>query len=168
MPYVERDGTLKVIGLYGSPQPGKAEELLRETDPEVVAFYIDADKASKAREINLAFQDAVLRGIQSSALGTPHHYPMNGGKQNVEGQLDLVAAAAANVDVVYTCTEVATRTEARRLHTAAQMRQVMLDGLALKQTYIGKKSGLFAQIRAVDSTGKTYDQAKAELDAIVW
>ena len=46
--------------------------------------------------------------------------------------------------------------------------QVLLDALVLKQTYIDKKRALLSQIRAVDATGKTYAQTKAELDAIVW
>lgn len=38
MPYVERDGTTAIVGLYARPQPARAEELLADDDPEVVAF----------------------------------------------------------------------------------------------------------------------------------
>lgn len=38
MPYVERDGGNNIIGVYARPQPGTAEELLADNDPEVLAF----------------------------------------------------------------------------------------------------------------------------------
>jgi hypothetical protein len=38
MPYVSRDDSASINGLYANPQPGYAEEYLPDDDPEVVAF----------------------------------------------------------------------------------------------------------------------------------
>jgi hypothetical protein len=38
MVYVQRDADENICGLYANPQPGYAEELLPENDPEVVAY----------------------------------------------------------------------------------------------------------------------------------
>jgi hypothetical protein len=38
MPYVSRDDSGNINGLYANPQPGYAEEFLPDDDPEVVAF----------------------------------------------------------------------------------------------------------------------------------
>lgn len=38
MPYVERNQGGDVKGVYARRQPGRAEELLPDTDPEVMAF----------------------------------------------------------------------------------------------------------------------------------
>ncbi len=43
MPYVERTDSGDVKGLYARPQPGRAEELLDDNDPEVLAFNLNAD-----------------------------------------------------------------------------------------------------------------------------
>src|SRR6266850_2680425 len=38
MPYAQRDAQLKICGLFGSPQPGLAEEYLADDSPEVLAY----------------------------------------------------------------------------------------------------------------------------------
>jgi hypothetical protein len=38
MPYVSRDGSDSINGLYANLQPGFAEEYLPDDDPDVVAF----------------------------------------------------------------------------------------------------------------------------------
>jgi hypothetical protein len=38
MPYVSRDGSDSINGLYANLQPGFAEEYLPDDDPEVMAF----------------------------------------------------------------------------------------------------------------------------------
>lgn len=38
MPYVSRDDSGKINGLYANPQPGFGEEYLPDDDPQVVAF----------------------------------------------------------------------------------------------------------------------------------
>lgn len=42
MPYVQRDATKKVTGLYALSQPGYAEEFLPDTSPEVVSYLSPA------------------------------------------------------------------------------------------------------------------------------
>lgn len=38
MPFVQRDAQKNIIGLYNRPQPGYAEEFVREDQAEVAAF----------------------------------------------------------------------------------------------------------------------------------
>ena len=38
MPFVERDASGLVVGLYAQPQPRRAEEFLEDGHPDVVAF----------------------------------------------------------------------------------------------------------------------------------
>lgn len=38
MPYVSRDGSNNVTGLFARPQPGRATEFLADDDAEVVAY----------------------------------------------------------------------------------------------------------------------------------
>jgi len=38
MPYVQRDGSNNIIGLFANLQPGRAEEFLAEDNAEVIAY----------------------------------------------------------------------------------------------------------------------------------
>ncbi len=46
MPYVERDAENNIVGIYNVPQPGIAEELLADNDPEVITFRKPTPKAA--------------------------------------------------------------------------------------------------------------------------
>lgn len=50
MPYVERDGSNNIKGLYANEQPGYAEEYLPDDDPEVLAFVAKIDVLNQQRQ----------------------------------------------------------------------------------------------------------------------
>lgn len=50
MPYVERDPSNSIKGLYANAQPGYAEEYLPEDDPEVLAFVALIDVFNQQRQ----------------------------------------------------------------------------------------------------------------------
>lgn len=47
MPYVERDGSNKIVGVYNVSQPGRAEEFLAEDDPEIFGLELAAARGVK-------------------------------------------------------------------------------------------------------------------------
>jgi len=49
MPYVQRDGSSNITGLYANPQPGYATEFLADTDPAVIAFLNPPPTADQIR-----------------------------------------------------------------------------------------------------------------------
>jgi len=75
--------------------------------------------------------------FESSALGTPHYY-----KSDVDGQINIIGAVMAGVDMYYSCADV-NGVVKMRYHTAAQISQVFQDGVTFKQTimnnYYAKK-----------------------------
>jgi hypothetical protein len=81
MPYVQRDGSGTINGLFANPQPSFAEEYLPDDNPEVVAFLnqtpvmppdanarIDAGIAAAVLTAAVAMRDAVHAIPHSGAL----------------------------------------------------------------------------------------------------
>ena len=95
----------------------------------------EAIKVAKG-EINIACEAAILVGFVSAALGADHTYD-----SSERDQLNLVGAGNAGVDLPYTCTD-ANSVKAEVLHTALQIRQVYLDGLAFKSMQLSKARAL--------------------------
>jgi hypothetical protein len=56
MPYVSRDGSDSINGLYANLQPGFAEEYLPDNDPEVMAF----SESTKPQPPGPSTEDQVL------------------------------------------------------------------------------------------------------------
>jgi hypothetical protein len=108
----------------------------------------------KIEELNAACRAAIIGGFTSSALGAPHRYD----SEEVD-QLNLIGAVATGGDLVYRCTD-ALGVKDWRLHTAAQLHQVLADGAARKGALLHQASSLKAQ--AAEAT--TYEL----LQAIVW
>jgi len=67
MPFIQRDAAGKITGLYVNPQPGYAEEVLPDDDPQVIAFRTEhpiptellaqADSRTEAKEIRRLMED---------------------------------------------------------------------------------------------------------------
>lgn len=50
MPFVQRDQSGGIISSYARPQPGRATEHVRNTDPELIAWQQTNDSAREAAE----------------------------------------------------------------------------------------------------------------------
>lgn len=129
------------------------------TDAEIASAEAALDilslqKPSKIEEINMACESAIVGGFQSSAIGTAHTY--DSGRDD---QLNIVGAANAGIDMPYTCTD-SNGVKAEVLHTAAQLKQVYLDGINFKHAQLTKARTLKAQVDAA--------KTQAALDKIVW
>lgn len=124
---------LERIGSHQDPEP---------TESELLAALLSVDKSAKVLELSYACAAEVTAGFTSSALGAQHRYD-----SDLESQLNLLGAASLGVDVPYTCTDGLNAKEAR-LHTPAQMQQVLLDGAAVKIAALAKFRGLKNQVLA--------------------
>jgi len=101
----------------------------------------------------------IVGGFSSSSLGIAHTYD-----SAMEDQLNLIGAAGANIDLLYTCTDAAGVKDAV-LHTAAQLKQVYADGVAHKTTQLSKARALKVQLDALAANAAT---TQADIDAVVW
>lgn len=100
-------------------------------------------QTEKRNEIRAACTVAIEAGFDSSALGDPHHYPSKRG----EDQVNLVGAVATGGDIGFPCRDSAGKWQ-RKLHTAAQIAQVLADGATLKQQYLERYDVKTAEIDA--------------------
>lgn len=115
---------------------------------------LDDLRTAKIASINTACAAEITAGFPSSARGAAHTYD-----SAQEDQLNLIGAVALASDVPYTCTDAAGN-KAALTHTAAQIKQVMADGAAIKITALAKARALKVQALAAE--------AASELDAIQW
>lgn len=132
--------------------------------PERVAVRTDTLDMAKARKItafNEACTAAIVAGIESTALGAPHHYPT---KQ--QDQANLVASVADSMlatdpdwTTKFWCLDEAQVWE-RRPHTVPQIQQVGKECKAMIQAAMDKNEWLRAQVAAAAN--------QEELDAITW
>lgn len=111
-------------------------------------------QALKKTEMEQAASVLITNGFSSTALGSTHHY---GGK--ITDQLNLIGAASADVDMAYPCAD-DSDVWARRQHTAAQLKQVLLDGSVYKQSVL---IALDVKRNEID-IAVDHDQ----VDAVVW
>lgn len=118
---------------------------------------------SRIAVISSACEAAIISGFPSSALGADHTY-----QSDRDDQLNLIGAVSAAADMLFKCAD-ATGAWAYRLHTAAQLRQVLTDGAAVKlghlQTFATKK----AQVEAiVADAALTDDEKRTAINAVNW
>ncbi len=155
--YYLADGSKHIVTKLNEKPP--AEALLALPD----GIALDRAKEAKVAELKAACSAAVRGGFVSAALGSDHRYDTD----KTEDQVNLIGAGNAGADIKYTCTEVTTGIKSRRLHTAAQMAQVLADGIAQKDAYIDL---LHARLAAVSAISMTADLGAAltEIDAVTW
>lgn len=110
-------------------------------------------KESKRRLIQQAAESDRNAGFASSALGAAHHYG-----STLEDRINLIGASQAGQPSYYNCKENGQR--ARKIHTPAQINQVLQDGFVELQTINTKENDLLDAI----------DQALTadDLDLVVW
>ncbi len=119
-------------------------------------------QAAQSAALSAACAAAIVGGFSSSALGSAHTYPSQPNDQS-----NLIGAAtvsqAPGLPSTWTCNfwcVDSTGAWALRSHTAAQIQQVLADGLAAREALSTKLAGLVAQVQAAATT--------AAVQAIVW
>lgn len=118
---------------------------------------------------------AITGGFVSSALGTPHTYQSDRDDQtNLLGS--HATALATGQSVPHKCRD-ENSVWAYRLHTPAQMTQVLADGAATKLGHLQRFGLLRDQVQAIvaatsllpdDPDYLTDDAARAAIAAVVW
>ncbi len=119
-------------------------------------------RASQCANLSVACAGAIVAGFASSALGVPHTYP-----SQPTDQSNLIGAEAASRNpanpstwtVPFWCAD-STGVWALRAHTAAQIQQVLADGVAARVALSQKLAGLVAQVNAATTI--------AAVQAVVW
>lgn len=114
---------------------------------------LDAYKEKKIQDLDNSCESEILAGFESSALGTPHFY-----QSSRDDQMNLIGLVATGDDDLFKCDDYTSI--AYRLHTAAQLKQVIVDGKNIKLTILTKFNTLKGQVLAATT--------QAEIDAIVW
>ncbi|HXG27832.1 MAG TPA: hypothetical protein VNJ47_03170 [Nevskiales bacterium] len=129
---------------HGQDLPGKPtyEDLLAQQS--VTALQLAQSR--KLTELERACRAEIVGGFESSVLGSAHRYD-----SAETDQLNLIGAAALGVDLQYRCTDVATGVKQHRLHTHAQIAQVLADGAAIKMTLLQTLAAKRAQVEAAES-----------------
>jgi hypothetical protein len=123
---------------------------LPPTDTEVLATA----KTERIAAINTACAAAITGGFTSSALGALHTYD-----SEETDQINLIGAVSLGIDMPYKCADAA-GIKAFRLHTAAQLKQVAIDGATVKLAALEKASALKARVVAAGTVG--------EVEVVVW
>ena len=160
--WYDKEGVLK----FEHPETctsGTIEDPIR--DSRVVAYLalgytiptedISEYKQQKITEINSKCAETIMDGFISSALGEPYLYD----SAEVD-QLNLIGAISLNMDLPYRCTKIGTGSKEFYLHSAAQLRQVGLDGAMFKLYNLEKAATLKSLVNPCTTT--------VELSNISW
>lgn len=142
------DGTTTAVSFSG-------EELSIPNDlvPYVIPAITDAEllaqaQASKLNELSQACTEAIIAGFASDALGIEHTYP-----SKPIDQTNLIGAVTASQSPTlpstwvcnFWCADSAGVWEFRP-HTAAQIQQVLADGVSVREGMSAKLDGLAKQV----------------------
>ena len=116
---------------------------------------LDQVKTSQKALINSAAHNEIIAGFSSDALGDAYMY-----QSEETDQLNLIGMVMAGTDDYFKCSADGGQTWGYELHTAAQLKQVLEDGKAIKLGILQKAQSLKGQID--DAT------TIADVEAIVW
>ena len=111
--------------------------------------FLQLLKDIKTNEINIACKNEIESGFVSNALGTEHTYQ----SEQID-QLNLIGLVASGNDDYFKADG------EYKLHTAEQLKQVLNDGKAYKQTLLQKVNTLKSQVVA--------SIIAEEIEVIVW
>ena len=160
------NGLIVIDQITVEPPIGTVElnpgEVLIQNDDDTWRLRTNDDdlndyKANKILELTESFNTDLNAGFTSNSLGADHRYDSE--QHNRE---NLIGAVAAGVDQPYTCDDLLSNPDSKiqRMHTAAQLKQVLVDGAAYKQTLIAKLRLLRTQVAdAIDGPA---------VDAVLW
>ncbi len=135
--------------------------LVAPPTPTAAQLFAEA-QATQIAALSAACAAAIVAGFTSSALGSAHTYP-----SQPTDQTNLIGAVTASqspgLPSTWACNFWCADSSgawAFRSHTAAQIQQVLADGLAAREALSTKLAGLVAQVQAAATT--------AAVQAIVW
>lgn len=119
-------------------------------------------QAAQSATLSASCATAIVAGFTSSALGAAHTYP-----SQPNDQTNLIGAVTASQSpglasgwvCNFWCAD-STGAWALRPHSAAQIQQVLADGVAAREALSTKLAGLAAQVQAATSV--------SGVQAIVW
>lgn len=130
-------------------------------DPKTLVTVAQA-QATQSAALSASCASAIVSGFSSSALGSAHTYPSQPNDQS-----NLIGAATASqsptLPAGWTCNfwcADSTGAWALRAHTAAQIQQVLADGVAAREALSTKLAALVAQVEAATTV--------AAVQSIVW
>lgn len=104
---------------------------------------LDFAKSDKIQYLSLRAKNLIESGFPSSALGSVNYYD-----SAIEDQINLIGAVTSNVDLYYsTRASLNSAVKSYKLHTAAQIRQVMDDGKTFKAGILMKFDTLRTQVQ---------------------
>lgn len=118
------------------------------------AEILAAEKSMKIAELEKSCESHIAAGFISSALGSSYTY---GSSQ--QDQTNILGAKVAGIDMLFTCAD-ANGVKAQRMHTAAQLAQVYVDGMVFLQIAYAT---LDTRITAVNQA-----QSVEAVQGIVW
>lgn len=114
-------------------------------------------------DVSRACEADIVSGFTSSALGTEHAY-----QSDRDDQLNLVGAVSTGTDMTFKCKD-SNGVWDYKLHTTAQLQQVMNDGAASKHLKLERFNQLKNDVYAiVDDTSLTDDEKRTQISAITW
>lgn len=146
------DGSITYLPGTTPEQIAAVEAVLTAHDP--VASALLAAKQYASALISTHCGTTIVAGFASSALGSEHHYTAT-----LEDQSNLTSLVLLGVDDYYTCTDAA-GVKSARMHTLAQLKQVLADGGVEKKKHLSRARALKEQIAAAADI--------AAVEAIVW
>jgi len=120
------------------------------------SIELDFAKTDKIQLFSELAKVDVETGFTSSALGVVNYYDAA-----IEDQINLIGAVTSNIDLYYaTRTSINATIKSYKLHTAAQIRQVMDDGKNFKSVILIKFDALRTQIQSCTNL--------TSISAVVW
>ncbi len=100
---------------------------------------LDDFKGIKKEEINSYIEKLIVKGFDSSALGTPYHYD-----NQITDQVNLADAVTLGTSVMFKCTD-ATGKKALVQHTSSQIQDVRSDSIKFKMQLLQQADTLKQQ-----------------------
>jgi len=125
------------------------------TQADMDAAMLQGIKVAKIIEMSQACEAAIVNGFVSSALGVPKVYD-----SDRDSQMNLIGVAAMNSDYYYSVRDPDSMVKTYELHTAAQIKQVLADGAAIKLGHMSLFNDLRNQIYAMTTI--------EEVNAVTW
>lgn len=108
---------------------------------------LSEEQAKKLNEIKQAVAAASETGFVSNALGSDHTYSYS---SRPSAREDLIGAVTADTDLPFLCTD-SKGIKAFRLHTAAQLKQVLRDATGIRLGYLQQAEQLIDQAKSAST-----------------
>ena len=121
------------------------------------SLSLEEIKRLRIRALHQGFDAALNAGFASDALGTPHRYD-----SEPHNRENLIGAVATGAEQMFTCDDNQGNPDSKqqRLHSPEQLKAVLMDGAAVKQTLIARFRARRARVWA--ATDET------QVNAVAW